>query len=268
MKYAIWNEQNETRNMALAFLQRDTLRHIVHLKMLQAYPDAIRCFYHEQGTSVGILMLLETQASPFDARTYPSTRYVVLPTATDAESARALLAHVPADCDLVFKLIDEQTRDVAAERFPFDRQTAYVSYTSGGRQFSRAPQVQVSDQLDEQCLALYAANGYSREEMEAYLARGAFSLALRVQGQPVSTCFCFPNLQQVWEIGGVHTVEGHRRKGYAHKIVETALALLVDRGYIPRYQMHEDNLPSIRLAESVGLKRFLVTEHFMVRRRA
>jgi hypothetical protein len=27
--------------------------------------------------------------------------------------------------------------------------------------------------------------------------------------------------------------------------------------------MHEDNLPSIRLAEAVGLERFLVTEHFL-----
>jgi predicted GNAT family acetyltransferase len=251
-----------------AYLQRDVLRHIVHLKMLQAYPDAIRCCYHEQGASAGILMLLETQASPFDARTYPSTRYVALPTATDAESARALLAHVPADCDLVFKLIEEHTRGVVAERFPLERQTAYVSYTSGGRRFSRAPQVRVSDQLDERCLAMYAANGYSTDEMEANFDRGAFSLALHVRGQPVSTCFCFPNLQQVWEIGGVHTIEGHRRKGYAHKVVETSLALLADRGYIPRYQMHEDNLPSIRLAESIGLVRFLVTEHFLFSRQA
>ena len=234
--------------------------------MWGAYPDAIRCTYHEQGTSVGVLMLLETQASPFDARVYPSTRYVALPTATDAEAARAVLADVPADCDLVFKLIDERTRDVVAERFPLERQTAYVSYTSGERRFSRAPRVQVSDRLDERCLALYAANGYSREEMETYFDRGAFSLALYAQGPPVSTCFCFPNLQQVWEIGGVHTVEGHRRKGYARKVVETALAVLGDRGYVPRYQMHEDNLPSIRLAESVGLKRFLVTEHYLFRR--
>jgi predicted GNAT family acetyltransferase len=128
--------------------------------------------------------------------------------------------------------------------------------------------VRVSDQLDERCLAMYAANGYSTDEMEAYFDRGAFSLALHVRGQPVSTCFCFPNLQQVWEIGGVHTIEGHRRKGYAHKVVETSLALLADRGYIPRYQMHEDNLPSIRLAESIGLVRFLVTEHFLFSRQA
>jgi predicted GNAT family acetyltransferase len=249
----------------LAYLQRDVLRHIVHLKMLQAYSDAIRCCYHEQGASVGILMLLETQASPFDARTYPSTRYVALPTARDVGSAQALLADLPADCDLVFKLIDEQTRDVVAERFPLERQTAYVSYTSGGRRYSRVPHVQVSDQLDERCLVLYAANGYSREELETYFDHGAFSLAMYAQGQPVSACFCFPNLQQVWEIGGVHAIEGHRRQGYARKIVETALALLVDRGYIPRYQMHEDNLPSIRLAESVGLKRFLTTEHFLFR---
>ena len=67
-------------------LRRDVLRYIVHLKMLRAYPGAIRCTYTEDGASVGVLLLLETDASPFDAKTYASTRYVVLPAATDGST--------------------------------------------------------------------------------------------------------------------------------------------------------------------------------------
>jgi GNAT superfamily N-acetyltransferase len=254
-----------TEHKVLAFLTRDTLRHVVHLKMLHAYPDATRCYYHEDGAATGVLVLLDTLASPYDAQTYPSARYVVLPAATSGAAALALLRYVPADCGLVFKLIDRWTKAVVIERYRPARERAYLSYTSGDRGFSRAPSVRISERLEERCLPLFAANGYSAEEMRTYFAKGAFSLAIddpSGQEGPVAACFCFPNYRQVWEIAGVRTVEGHRRQGYARKVVETALSVLADRGCIPRYQMHEDNEPSIRLAESIGLERFLVTEHF------
>jgi ribosomal protein S18 acetylase RimI-like enzyme len=250
----------------LSFLNHDILRHIVHLKMLRAYPGAIQCFYHEADASVGVLMLLETSASPFDAQTYPSTRYVVLPTVTGEQAAHVLLAYVPSDCDLVFKLIDEWAAAAVIDRFHPARQTAFLSYTSRARRFSRAPEVRISGQPDDLCLPLFAANGYSAEEMRTYFERGAFSLTVYDVGEwrsPVAAGFCFPNFEPVWEIAGLRTVEGHRRKGYARKVVRTALAELRDRGAIARYQVRDDNRPSIRLAEAVGLERFLVTEHFL-----
>jgi hypothetical protein len=42
----------------------------------------------------------------------------------------------------------------------------------------------------------------------------------------------------------------------------TALAEL-SRRRVPRYQVHDDNKPSILLAESVGLTRFLTITHFL-----
>jgi RimJ/RimL family protein N-acetyltransferase len=86
----------------------------------------------------------------------------------------------------------------------------------------------------------------------------------------VSACFVFANFDapaeplRIWEIAGLHTVEGERHKGYARQVVETALHLLRAQGTIPRYQIREDNVPSMRLAESVGLRQFLTTEHFLL----
>ena len=38
---------------------------------------------------------------------------------------------------------------------------------------------------------------------------------------------------------------------------------LSQRGLTPRYQVHDDNVPSIRLAESIGMNRFLEITHFL-----
>jgi hypothetical protein len=45
-------------------------------------------------------------------------------------------------------------------------------------------------------------------------------------------------------------------------VVRTALAELQRRKLVARYQVNEDNLPSIRLATSVGLRQFLQLTHF------
>ncbi len=248
----------------LTFLEQDVLRHVVHLKMFHAYPDAIQCHYYEDGTSAGVLLLLPTQASPFDARTYPSTRYVVLPSAADQVAAHALVAHIPMDCDLVFKLIDGQSRAAIEEWFDLKRTWAYLSYTScEGALFAPALRVQVSAQLDERSMPLYAENGYSLEEMQVYFSSGARSFTIHEGQEVASTCFVFPNFREVWEIAGVHTVPSWRGHGCARQVVETALSALLREERIPRYQVREDNRPSIRLAEAVGLEKFLTTEHFV-----
>ncbi|MBN1937809.1 MAG: GNAT family N-acetyltransferase [Anaerolineae bacterium] len=250
------------------FLQRDVLRHIVHLKMLAAYPGAIQGWHFADGLSEGVLLLLETQASPFDAKTYPTTKYVVLPTVTDQRAAKALLEYIPTDCDLVFKLIDSPAQAVMSSEFALQRKTAYISYTGirPVEQISNLPStadVCITDRLDARCLPLYAANGYSGEEVADYFVRGTFAATVYEQGDPVSTCFCFPNYGTVWEIAGVHTITSHRRRGLARRVVAAALNELLGRGLVPRYQVYEDNLPSIRLAEAMGLERFLITEHFL-----
>jgi hypothetical protein len=45
-------------------------------------------------------------------------------------------------------------------------------------------------------------------------------------------------------------------------VVRTALAELQRRKLVARYQVNEDNLPSIKLATSAGLRQFLQLTHF------
>jgi hypothetical protein len=45
--------------------------------------------------------------------------------------------------------------------------------------------------------------------------------------------------------------------------VETALSALSDARRVPRYQVLEDNVASIQLAESIGLERFVTVEHWV-----
>lgn len=249
---------------ALTFLNRDPLKNIVPLKMLHAYGNTIRCYYTDRPTA-GVLLLLPTQASPFDRQTYPSSRFIVLLSTTDIAVTEALLPHVPKDCRLVFKLMDTHDRAAVEEQFHLRRITAYLSYTCPPtRQFARSPLVRLANTVDTKCQELYTTWGYSLEEVQPYFAsEQALSFALYQDDTPLSACFAFLDFANIWEIGGVYTAPNERRKGYAHTLVETTLHVLLAQQRLPRYQVHESNLPSIHLAKALGLHQFLTTEHFL-----
>jgi GNAT superfamily N-acetyltransferase len=253
---------------ALAFLERDMLRNVVALKMLAAYPDAIQVHYHENGVGAGALLLLPTRVSAFDRQTYPSTEYVVLLDTTDPEIGRRLLGRVPTGRPLVFKLTSTSDREVVARRFRLRRATAYISYTAApDSSFAASDEVTVSNQVDPRCFDLHAAQGYTREELQKFFSTGqALSFALYQRDTPVAACFSYPNFGPVYEIGGVYTLPQARRQGYARKLVETVLHVLIRRGERPRYVVHELNQPSIRLAQALGLVPFVTIEHWLSER--
>lgn len=112
-------------------------------------------------------------------------------------------------------------------------------------------------------LPLWKANDYSREEIEHYFQEGAFSVSIFDGAAPLSTCLVFRNTEQIREIGGVHTVDVGRRQGFAQRVVQTAVHHTLARGYIPRYQVLDTNIPSVRLAESAGLTLSVKLEHWL-----
>ena len=174
---------------ALDFLSRDTLRNIVLLKMLTLFPDAVECHYYADHAGAGVLLLQPTQVFSFDRHTYPLSQYVVLISATNQAIVRQLLTFVPQDVPLVFKLLDDADRQAVAQLFALRRATAFVSYTAPVEQrFAPSSIVRVSEQVDEQCYALYAAQGHSREDLSSYFATGsALAFTIYQAVTPIAT---------------------------------------------------------------------------------
>jgi RimJ/RimL family protein N-acetyltransferase len=245
-------------------LEREPLRNIVLLKHLEAYPDHTTVHRVERDGGAATMVLLEVAASAYDARTYPDARYAALITSDSADLTRELIEPLPRKEGIVFKLSSDTDRDVAASVFPhLQRTTAVLSFT-GGPDFAPDDSVRTTAKPSDTMFGYFESQKHGRDWLEPLLRSGrAFTCVLGPDDQPYAVCFAFENHRRIWEIGGVFTPPEARGRGYAARVVRTALAELGTRRLSPRYQVHDDNIPSIRLAESIGLTRFLETTHFL-----
>lgn len=230
--------------------------------MIDAHADQMVCHYEHAGNQVGVVLLLPTRVNSFDTKTYPDSKFVVLFAGTDSVVLEKMLPSIPIQTNLVFKLVDDMSKHAVLQVFPSQRVTAFVSYTTQESSYRSHSSVVTSAALDERVLPFYQENGYTPQEMHNYFQQGAMSFTLFDDARPLATCFTFRNYETIWEIGGVYTHPSHRQQGLARQVVETALHHVLSQGYIPRYQVRETNLASIRVAESLGLKPFVITEHF------
>lgn len=249
---------------AITFLRQDPLSNIVSLKMLSAHAQAIDIHYAQQGEERGLLLLFPTTTFPYDRQSYPHDDWIALLTITAAPVLDQLLAYLPKGQRIIFKLNAGTTHTAIAHHFPLTRVTAFHSFTARPDQhFAPHSMVAESDRPAAQLQPLLAAHGHDQQELNE-LFRNAASRAYTLyrNHQPLAACFTFQNFETVHEIGGVLTVPTERRKGYAKQVVETAISALQHRGLRPRYQVHEENIPSICLAEELGLTRFAVIEHW------
>ncbi|HMQ53233.1 MAG TPA: GNAT family N-acetyltransferase [Anaerolineae bacterium] len=247
------------------YLNRDPLKHIIHLKTLMTYPHDIETFYIAHGEVEGVLLLLPTVISPYDLQTYPGSQYLALPAANDLAVSRQILDHVPSHVPVVFKFIDSLVQAAAMERFKLERVGAFHSYTSSpGATYQAGDDVVVSPRLDARLLPLYSYNGYDPIFVQSHFAaRRAFSCTIYDLAEPVSTCLVYQNYDNIWEIGAVYTQPGYRARGLATQVVVAALDQLLVDNCIPRYQIFEQNIASQGLAEAIGLRRFLTVTHFL-----
>jgi len=245
-------------------LEREPLRNIVLLKHLEAYPDHTTVHRVERDSGAATMVLLEVAASAYDLRTYPNARYAALITSDGPELAQEVIEILPRNEGIVFKLSSETDRDVVASVFPrLQRTTAVLSFT-GGPDFARDDAVRVTSAPSEATFACFESQKHGRDWLEPLLRSArAFACVLGPEEQPHAVCFSFENYRNIWEVGGVFTPPESRGRGHAARVVRTALAELGERRLSPRYQVHDDNIPSIRLAESIGLTRFLETTHFL-----
>ena len=245
-------------------LEREPLRNIVLLKHIEAFREHVSVAQVCDGPDTATLVLLNTTASPYDRETYPQAAFAALVSSDHPRLTRRLLDSVPAERNVVFKLASDGDRDVVGERFPLSRATSFLSFTGDERAtFVADEQVPVLTSASDSVLRLFESQGHPRDWLLPLMASGrAFACVLEVDGEPRSACLAFENHRQVWEVGGVVTPTPHRGQGFAARVVRRALAELQCRKRVVRYQVNEDNLPSIRLATSVGLRQFLQLTHF------
>lgn len=245
-------------------LERRPLRNIVLLKHIEAFREHVSVAQVCDGPDTATLVLLDTTGSPYDRETYPQAALAALISSDHPCLTRRLLGSVPAERTIVFKLASDGDRDVVGERFPLSRATSFFSFTGGERAaYVADEQVPVSTSVSDSVLRLFESQEHPRDWLLPLMASGrAFACALEIDGEPRSACLAFENHRQIWEVGGVVTPTPHRGQGFAARVVRTALAELQRRRLVARYQVNEDNLPSIRLATSVGLRQFLQLTHF------
>ena len=245
-------------------LERQPLRNIVLLKHIEAFRKHVSVVQVADGPDAATLVLLDATASAYDRETYPQAAVVALISSDHPRLTRWLLASVPDGGPVVFKLASDGDRDVVAERFAIKRATGFLSFTGDESAILAADgEVAVSTSASDGALRLLESQGHPRDWLRPLLASGrAFVCALEHDGELRSVCIAFENYRQVWEVGGVVTAATHRGQGFAARVVRTALAELQRRRLVARYQVNEDNLPSIRLVTSAGLRQFLQLTHF------
>lgn len=249
---------------ALAYLGRDPLRHITMLKLLHAYGPALDCHYVERGGESGVLLAYPPAVFPYDAATYPLAGRVLVLASDGPSVAEALLDLAPPGVPLVLKVINPADRAALTRRLAPRLVNVFASYTSPpGSTWPPVDGVAVSGELDERCLAIFAAKGHDSAEVRARFAAGqATSFTIYAGGEPTALCYIYQNYGPIWEVAGVYTDPGARRAGLGRRVVGAALHTLAARGLTPRYQVHAANLPSVALAEALGLTRFVTIEHF------
>ena len=249
---------------AVRQLEREPLRNIVLLKHIEAFPEHVSVAQLSAAREMATLVLLDTRASAYDRATYPEASFAAL-IASDAPAlTRRLLDAVPSQGHIVFKLGSDTDRNVVTERFAIRRATSFLSFTGGpATDDARDSAVSVSAAASDAAFTLFESQGHSRDWLKPLLASGrAFACILEDEAELRSACIAFENYRRIWEVGGVVTPAAHRGRKFASRVVRAALAELQRRGLVARYQVNEDNEPSIRLAASVGLRRFLQLTHF------
>ncbi len=264
----IRNMENDWER-AQTFFHTDPLKYLVHLKYMHLYGDSITCTFMERDSKVAALLRYPSKRVVWDATAYPMTEQVLLPAANDAGMARLLLNDMRQDGlferSHVIKFSDAETEAVFKAALPLQFARSLTSYTSApDARFERDPQVVIETQPNESHMAAFIDNGYSAEEIAADFAKGAVLFSLYDDHQKLlSSCMTYQNFDALWEVAGVHTANAARRKGYARRVVQTALAHVLEMGCIPRYHAEDVNTASHELVQGLGLKPCLHFKHYV-----
>ncbi|WP_306227147.1 GNAT family N-acetyltransferase [Bosea beijingensis] len=244
-------------------LAGDPLDNVVLLKHLAAFPQNTRAFQRLSPAGAATLVLLDTAASVYDRKTYPTAAHAALMRSEDVALTEALLSELPTTGGIVFKLSGTADYDLVQRHYPLARKTSFLSFASP-ECVPGYDGVLVAESATDAMYALYRTQDHARDWLAPLLASGrAFTCRVGSGDQPLSVCFAFESYTKVWEIGGVVTRPEQRGRGLGSRVVGAALGELARRDLLARYQVHEDNTASIRLAEALGMQPLLRLTHYL-----
>lgn len=176
-----------------AYLLRDTLKHIVHLKAMSAYSEHISSHYFCLGAAAGVLCLYPTRVTTYESVNYPDTQYVALIASDCPAVTERMLEYLPQNDNFVLKLMSPEDKAVVERKFVLSRVTSFLSYTAPAMaHFTKSKHIAISHELDDDLLPFFRANGYERGEVEGFIKSGtAVFFAAYAGDQPVSACIAY-----------------------------------------------------------------------------
>jgi GNAT superfamily N-acetyltransferase len=246
----------------LNYLERDVMHNIVALKMLQAHVGA-KCFYKSNYTGEAAMILLEPTAFAYDQQHYPNADCICIISSDNPTVTALLLEELDPKQKVVFKLNSQTDALEVQKRFDVKRVTSFLSFTDT-KLYPSDDAVQISTEPSPEFFDWIASEGHTRDWLEPMLVDGrAFCCELFSKAHKLeSVCFAFENYGQLWEVGGVYTPPATRGRGLATRTVCAAIAELQKRGKRSRYQVHQKNSASIRVANRAQLELFLTITHW------
>lgn len=238
------------------------MQNIVSLKMLNAH-DGAQSFYRSNNYGEAVMIVLKPNAFAYDREHYPNADCICIISSDDPALTAGLLDEIEAKQKVVFKLKSETDALEVQKRFEVKRLTSFLSFTDT-RTYPNENAVQISTKPSLEFFDWIATEGHARDWLEPMLNDGrAFCAELYGKAQKLeSVCFAFENYGQLWEIGGVYTPPASQGQGLASRTVCTTVAELQNRGKRSRYQVHEQNIASIKVAERAELELFLTITHW------
>jgi hypothetical protein len=251
-------------SQAIRLLETNVSRNIATLKYLTQYREHAVVKIAGDKAGWAILSSFPTSVLSYDRVVYPQAKVAVFVNGTSENLIYELLNKLPLE-QYVFRLNAPLDLAPLESRYNITRGYIYNSYT-GDTLPQPAPTVTVPSQseLTEEAICLFGLNNHDREDLVKHFSHGARWFGYIEDNRIKSLCFTYDDYGDYREIGGVRTVDGERRKGYAHIVVYSALKYLLDNHFKPRYVTEEANTNSNALAQNLGMKRFLKLEHFLL----
>ncbi len=249
---------------SLEYLKTDPFKNLPTLKYLSLYKDSVNVNLLEDGPNWAVVVTVPTAILSYDSANYPGAKKAVFINGTSEQLKHGLLASL-SDSNYILRLNENLDLAPLKSRFKVNKGHAYISYSCQAlKVIDVREEVPGNISLTDDAIDMIKRNGYSEDEIRRHFENGSAWFGFAVDNKIVSSCFVYRNYEDIWEIAGVHTLEQERKNGYGRVVVASALKYLLERNLIPRYEAEIRNTNSQKLAESLGMERFLRLDHFLL----